>query len=83
MQDQGEIEEARRLYSESLDINRKLGNQSGIATSLHQLGRVIEAEGNKVEAARLFQEALNIFERLGSPYAKIASRNLERVRSRS
>ena len=34
----GELDEARRLYTESLGIQRKLGNQSGIASSLHQYG---------------------------------------------
>jgi hypothetical protein len=34
-QKQGEVDEARRLYNESLEIEEKLGNQSGIAGSLH------------------------------------------------
>ena len=36
-QDQGEMDEARRLYNESLEIKKRLGNQSGIAITLHQL----------------------------------------------
>jgi tetratricopeptide (TPR) repeat protein len=78
-EDQGEIEEARQLYSESLDIKKRLGSQNGIAITLHQLGRLAEDENNKVEAARLFREALGIFEKLRSPNAEVARRSLERV----
>jgi tetratricopeptide (TPR) repeat protein len=78
-QSQGEIEEARRLYNESLEIAKRLGDQSGIAITLHQLGMLAEVENNKVEAVRLFREALGIFERLKSPDAEIARRSLERV----
>ncbi|MBV9957148.1 MAG: tetratricopeptide repeat protein, partial [Acidobacteria bacterium] len=75
----GELDEARRLYEESLEIKKELMDQSGIANALGQLGRLAEEEGNKLEAARLFHEALSIFERLGSPYAEIARRGLKRV----
>lgn len=81
-QSQGKIEEARRLYDESLEIEKQLGNQNGIAITLHQLGMIAEIEGDKVEAARLFREALTIFERLKSPNAEIARRSLERVEGR-
>jgi tetratricopeptide (TPR) repeat protein len=82
-QAQGEFEEARRLYSESLDIEKKLGNQSGIAISLAQLGLLAAQEGNRAEAARLLREALIIFEKLKSPFAEIARRKLEQLKSES
>ncbi|HEX8096633.1 MAG TPA: tetratricopeptide repeat protein, partial [Pyrinomonadaceae bacterium] len=78
-QRRGELTEVRRLYEESLEIRQKLGDQRGIANSLHQLGLLAEAEGDKAEAARLLREALDIFERLKAPYAEIARRNLARV----
>src|SRR5262245_37954477 len=39
-QNQGDLDEARSLYRQSLDIKRKLGNQSSIAGTLHELGRL-------------------------------------------
>src|SRR5207249_410961 len=37
-QDRGDYEEAERRYRESLEINERLGDQSGMASSYHQLG---------------------------------------------
>lgn len=78
-QNRGELAEARRLYDESLEIKKRLGDQQGVALTLGQLGRLAEGEGDKEGAARLFREALGIFERLGSPYAELARRSLARV----
>jgi tetratricopeptide (TPR) repeat protein len=61
----GEIEKARRLYDESLDIEKKLGNQSGIAISLQALGGLAHAQGELDEARRLYDESLEIAKRLG------------------
>jgi tetratricopeptide (TPR) repeat protein len=65
-QRRGELTEARRLYVESLEINKRLGNQSGIAVSLHQLGRLAGLQGNLAEAQRLYDESLEIAKRLGN-----------------
>jgi hypothetical protein len=62
-----------------LAIKKNLGDQSGIATTLHQLGRLAEDEGKKPDALRLFRQALNIFERIGSLKAEIAHCSLARV----
>jgi len=67
----------------SLLIERKLGNQNGIAFQFAGVGRLSEDEGNNVDAARLFAEALAIFERLKSPDAKVARGSLERVEGKS
>ena len=75
--------EARRLYDESLEIKEKLGDQSGIAVTLGQLGLLAMGAGDKEAARRLLREALSIFERLGSPYAELARQSLERVESES
>lgn len=82
-QRRGELDEARRLYNESLEINKRLGDQNGIAISLLTLGLLAEEDGNKVEAIRLMREALVIFEKLKSPDAEIARWNLERLESES
>jgi Flp pilus assembly protein TadD len=73
------LDEAPRLSDESLEIERRLGDQYGAAITPGQLGYLAAVNGDKAEAARLFREALSIFERLGSPYAEIARRNLNRV----
>jgi tetratricopeptide (TPR) repeat protein len=64
-QNRGDLNEARRLYDESFDIKKRLGNQSGIAITLHQLGRLAEIEGDSAEARRLYNESLDITKKLG------------------
>jgi len=63
--DQGEYAEARRLYSESLAIKERLGDQGGRAMTLHQLGNIAKDQGEYEEARRLYSEVLTISERLG------------------
>jgi tetratricopeptide (TPR) repeat protein len=82
-QQRGSLYEARRLYDESLEINKKLGDQLGIASTLHQLGRLAEVEGNKSEVVRLYRESLSILEKLGSPDVKVPRRSLARVEGES
>ncbi|HZG51529.1 MAG TPA: hypothetical protein VEZ40_05270, partial [Pyrinomonadaceae bacterium] len=67
----------------SLDIAKRLGDQSGIAISLGQLGALAAQEGDETEAVRLLREALSIFERLKSPNAEIARRMLARLEGES
>jgi hypothetical protein len=64
-QAQGEYEEARGLYQQSLEIAEWLGDQSGRAATLHQLGRMAQNQGKYEEARGLYQQSLKIFERLG------------------
>ncbi|HUT18463.1 MAG TPA: tetratricopeptide repeat protein, partial [Anaerolineae bacterium] len=51
---------------ESLEIERKLGNQAGIAKSLHQLGTLAQLQGDNDEARRLYEESLEIERKLGN-----------------
>ena len=71
--------DARRLYTESLKLDKMLNNQDGIALTLGQMGRLAEDEGDMQEAVRLFREALDIFEQLGSPYLNLAREDFTRV----
>jgi tetratricopeptide (TPR) repeat protein len=64
-QARGELEEARQLYHESLEISKKLGDQNIIALTLHQLGRLAQVEGKLEEARRLYHESLEISRKLG------------------
>jgi Tetratricopeptide repeat/NB-ARC domain len=72
---------ARRFINESLEIKKRLGDQSGTAFSLLGLGVLASEAGDKIEAARLMREALHIFEKLGSSYAETARRNLALIES--
>jgi tetratricopeptide (TPR) repeat protein len=65
-QDRGDLAKARRLYDESLEIEKKLGNQSGIAITLHQLATLAQDQGEIEEARRLYDESLEIKKRLGN-----------------
>ncbi len=64
-QNRGEPGKARRLYGESLEIKKLLGNQHGIAYTLGQLGNLAYVEGELVEAQRLYDECLEISKQLG------------------
>jgi tetratricopeptide (TPR) repeat protein len=65
-QRRGDYHEALRLYDESLQINKQLGDQSGIASTLHELGRLSQAQGDLGEARRLYDESLQIKKQLGN-----------------
>jgi len=81
-QDQGNYPEARRLYEESLKLKRELGDKSGIAKTLGQLGKLAEQEKDDATAARNYLYALTIFTLLNSPNAAIAKNDVARVRQR-
>jgi len=62
---QGNYEEAQELYEQSLEIEERLGNQSGRANSLGQLGKIAQDQGNYKEAQGFYEQSLQIFEHLG------------------
>jgi tetratricopeptide (TPR) repeat protein len=49
-----------------LDIKRKLGNQSGIAITLHQLGMIAQQQGDYETARARYAESLDIKRKLGN-----------------
>jgi tetratricopeptide (TPR) repeat protein len=53
----GDTDEARRLYLESIELNRRLGHDF-VAAELHNLGYVELHAGNLARAKELFEEAL-------------------------
>jgi tetratricopeptide (TPR) repeat protein len=63
-QQQGDYDEARRLYQESLDIFEQLGDRPHTGGTKHQLGMLAHDQGDYPEARRLYQESLAIFEGL-------------------
>ncbi|MCJ7578491.1 MAG: tetratricopeptide repeat protein, partial [candidate division Zixibacteria bacterium] len=49
----------------SLKIAEELGDKSGIAQTLHQLGNIHYDQGNYQEAVKKYEESLRIAEELG------------------
>ncbi|RLC77298.1 MAG: hypothetical protein DRI61_11785, partial [Chloroflexi bacterium] len=60
----GEWKRAEEHLEKSLSIFKRLEDQSGIATSLHQIGMIHEKRGEYEEALECYQKSLAIFERL-------------------
>jgi tetratricopeptide (TPR) repeat protein len=63
--------EACRLYAESLEISRELGDKSSVASTLHQMGMITRDTGYLDEARRLYAESLEISRELGD-YSNMA-----------
>ena len=64
-QDQGNYEEAVKKYNQSLKIEEELGDKSGIARTLHQLGMIHQDQGNYEEAVKKYNQSLKIERRTG------------------
>jgi predicted ATPase/DNA-binding winged helix-turn-helix (wHTH) protein len=64
---QGDYPAARALEEESLAIRRELGDRSGIAGSLGNLGNVASGQGDYPAARTLYEESLAIRRELGDP----------------
>ena len=62
--DQGDRQEARRLYHESLEASKKLDYQYGIGAAINGLGRVALIGDDLEEAGRLYEESLEIGRKL-------------------
>jgi len=69
----GDYEDAERRYQQSLQIEERLGDQSGMATNYHHLGILAQARGDYEEAERRYQQSLQIEERLGNQSGMAAS----------
>ncbi|MFN7999570.1 MAG: tetratricopeptide repeat protein [Acidobacteriota bacterium] len=59
-QARGEFETALHHYQQSLDIEIKLDDRSGIASSLHQIAMIHYLRGEYEVALQQFQDALKI-----------------------
>ncbi len=82
-QDQGNYEEAVRLYQQSLKIKQELGDNRGIAITLHQLGRVYEEKDKDYPLAiEKYLIALSIFKELKDPNSKIAEGSIARLKEK-
>lgn len=72
-QPQGDLATAHRLFSESLEIKKRLGDQSAIASTLYHLGILAQEKGNIEEALRLYNESLEISKELDDQHVICAS----------
>jgi Predicted ATPase len=72
---------AREHYEVALGLLRVLGDKQGIATLLYNLGELAEKDGDAVRAAQLYHHAEAQFRALQSPFADLATSELERLRA--
>jgi tetratricopeptide (TPR) repeat protein len=56
----GDYDEAVELYSESLELNRRLGDSRGVGMELHNIGHIELHRGNVDAAERCFAELAKI-----------------------
>ncbi len=63
---EGNFEEARKHYQESLLIFRQIGNRPAMVRSMEAIGNVYYEEGKLLEAKRQYEETLAIDRELGS-----------------
>ena len=61
----GDYDTAEASYRQALDIFEHLGDQTGMATSYHQLGMLAQDRGDYDTAEQRYHQALTITERLG------------------
>ncbi|MEH1778014.1 MAG: tetratricopeptide repeat protein [Nostoc sp.] len=66
----GEVDEAITLYNQSLEINERIGNVQGKATTLQNLGVIYANKGEVDKAIALFNQSLEIKERIGDVQGK-------------
>lgn len=61
-----DLGKAEEWHRRALDLDRRLGNEEGIARDLGNLAMVPESRGELDEAQRLYHESLAIAERIGA-----------------
>jgi predicted ATPase/DNA-binding NarL/FixJ family response regulator len=66
--DQGELAAARSIYEQSLEMFRALGDDRGVATTLHGLGSTTMWQGEYDLSLSLFEEGLAMGRRLGDKH---------------
>jgi tetratricopeptide (TPR) repeat protein len=70
---QGEVEEALRLYRDSLEIEERIGDVQGKAATLHAMAGIFAQQGEVEEALRLYRDSLALKERIGDVRGKAAT----------
>ena len=73
LEEQGDLEAAKPLYEQSLEINKKILGEDhpSVATSLNNLGLLVESMGDKEAANVMGKKALQIcLKALGADHPK-------------
>jgi tetratricopeptide (TPR) repeat protein len=76
------VQEAQRLYRESLGIEREVGDRPGEARTLAQLALLAEDQGDLPLALQRMEKAAAMFEEMGLAERGKAKEDLERLRRR-
>jgi predicted ATPase/DNA-binding response OmpR family regulator len=64
--DQGDWEQATAAHEQSLQLARAIGDQFGIAESLHGVGLMARIRGDDAQAIACYEESLAVFRSLGN-----------------
>ena len=67
-QDQGHYHEAEKLYNKSLKIVEQLGDKSGIAGTIGQIGILFYLQGEFKKAIKNYSKSLKLFKQIGNKY---------------
>ena len=70
---QGQIDEALKLYQQSLEIKEGIGNVQGKAATLHNMADIYRTQGQIDQALKLYQQSLEIKEGIGDVQGKAAT----------
>jgi len=70
---QGQVEEALKLYEECLELEKEIRDVQGKAATLHQMASILAQQGQVEEALRLYKESLELKEKIGNVQGKAAT----------
>ncbi|MDJ1174659.1 tetratricopeptide repeat protein, partial [Roseofilum capinflatum] len=70
---QGDYESAISFYQQSLEIFQQIGDRSGIASSLGNLGNAYKSQGDYESAISFYQQSLEIQQQIGDKPGEIRS----------
>jgi predicted ATPase/DNA-binding CsgD family transcriptional regulator/class 3 adenylate cyclase len=66
--DQGDLQEARLLLTESVTLCHELDDDQGVVFPMSTLGRVIAEQGDRIAAASMLKECIMLCSKLGSAW---------------
>jgi len=72
---QGDIDQALRLYNQSLQIDEQINDVKGKSASLHQMAGILAQQGDIDQALRLYNQSLQIKEQINDVKGKAATLN--------
>ena len=76
---QGRMDEARRLNSQSLELQRRVGDVQGEAASLHLLADMEAQQGKADQARPLYAQSLALYRGIGNVQGEATSLHLRAV----